>query len=166
MPQPGDFAVVNTGSRVGPLIELGEALSGGGFSQFDHAVICSRIVNNIVLIVEAEGNGAVEHPWHYEGKEHLWSTGHIATSPLAGEKALTLVGTPYSFADYFAIAAHSLHIPLPYLKRYVASSKHLICSQLVDYAELLAGVHLFNDGRWPGYVRPSDLANLILEAMR
>jgi hypothetical protein len=25
-----------------------------------------------------------------------------------------------------------------------------------------AGVHLFDDGRWPGYVTPKSLANLLL----
>ena len=39
----------------------------------------------------------------------------------------------------------------------------MICSQLVDYCYLMAGVHLFNDGRWPGYVTPEDLANVIAD---
>jgi hypothetical protein len=45
----------------------------------------------------------------------------------------------------------------------VASAKHLISSQLVDRAQQDAGVQLFADGRWPGFVRPSDLAELILK---
>ena len=43
------------------------------------------------------------------------------------------------------------------------STKHVIGSQLVDRAELDAGIHLFADHRKRGYVRPSDLADLILE---
>ncbi len=44
---------------------------------------------------------------------------------------------------------------------YVASSKHMICSQLVDFVYMQSGIHLFNDGRWPGYVTPADLASLL-----
>jgi hypothetical protein len=32
----------------------------------------------------------------------------------------------------------------------VASTKHLVSGQLVDRAELDAGVHLLTDRRWPG----------------
>src|SRR5262249_1184537 len=42
-PRPGDFAVVDTLTRTSRLIQLGEALSRGGFTMFDHAVICSRV---------------------------------------------------------------------------------------------------------------------------
>ena len=68
--------------------------------------------------------------------------------------------------DYFALALHRLGIPAPELKRYIGSSKHLICSQLVDLVYAEAGIHLFTDNRWPGYVTPADLANLILKGQR
>jgi phosphoglucomutase len=71
------------------------------------------------------------------------------------------IGTPYSAADYFAIAAHRFHLPVPWLRAYVASSKHLICSALVDRVFLDAGVPLFQDGRWEGYVTPASLDELI-----
>lgn len=67
---------------------------------------------------------------------------------------------PYSVADYFALAAHRLHIPAPHLKRYVRSSGHMICSQLADAAAAEGGWHLFEDGRWPGDVTPGDLYRL------
>ncbi|MFD0528968.1 hypothetical protein ACFQ1I_21760 [Kitasatospora arboriphila] len=73
------------------------------------------------------------------------------------------IGVPYSAADYFALGAHRLRLPVgPLIKGYVASSRHMICSQLVDQCYLDAGVHLFSDGRWPGYVTPADLAKLLL----
>ncbi len=33
----------------------------------------------------------------------------------------------------------------------------MICSQLVDQSYQDAGVHLFSDGRWSGYVTPGAL---------
>jgi hypothetical protein len=163
-PRPGDFAVVDTLTRTSRLIQLGAALSRGGFTMFDHAVICSRVRRDgTVHIVEATPHGAEENVWHYDDHDHLWSTGLVKTSTKAGKAALAYVGTSYSWRDYAAIAARASHLWAPGLRHYVASRKHLVSSQLVDRAELDAGVHLFADRRWPGYVRPSDLADLILK---
>jgi len=78
---------------------------------------------------------------------------------------MAYIGKPYSWLDYAAIAAaaHSWHLWAPGLKHSLASTKHLIGSQQVDRAERDGGVHLFADRRWPGFVRPSDLADLIVE---
>ena len=98
----------------------------------------------------------------------FWSTGIILLNGQQRAKitfsALQYVGTPYSAADYFAMAAKRLHLgPLiPGLRNYVQTSKHMICSQLVDRCYLDGGVQLFDDGRWDGYVTPADLANLLL----
>jgi hypothetical protein len=162
-PRPGDFAVVDTGTRAPALIRLARALSRGGFTMFDHAVICSRVLRDgTVYIVEAMPGGAKETVWHYDDHDHLWSTGLVQTSREAGKAALAYVGRPYSWLDYAAIAAHASHLRTPGVRRFIASSRHLIGSQLVDRAEHAAGVHLFTDRRWRGYVRPSDLADLIL----
>lgn len=160
--QPGDFCVVSTGSRMTKWIKLGERLYTGGFAAYDHAFICSqRRPDGTLMIVEAQPGGAVETAFHYAGRPHLWSTGRILSSPAAGSAAIGYVGTPYSFLDYEALAAHHWHLPLPGLLSYIKSTRHMICSQLVDQCEMDAGVHLFEDGRWPGYVTPQDLANLI-----
>jgi hypothetical protein len=38
----------------------------------------------------------------------------------------------------------------------------MICGWWTDAAYLYGGdVHLFDDGRWPGYVKPGDLAKLL-----
>jgi hypothetical protein len=162
-PRPGDFAVVDTGRRAPLLIYLGKRLSRGGFIMFDHAVICSRVRSGRIYIVEAMPGGARENVWHYGDHDHLWSTGLVKTSAKAGKAALAYVGRPYSWLDYAAIAAHAWHLWAPGMRHFVRSSRHLIGSQLVDRAELDAGIHLFADRRWRGYVRPSDLADLILE---
>src|SRR5215469_10309390 len=83
-PRPGDFAVVDTGTRAPLLIQLVKKLSRGGFIMFDHAVICSRVRGGTIYIVEAMPSGARETVWHYADHDHLWSTGHVKTSAKAG----------------------------------------------------------------------------------
>jgi hypothetical protein len=161
-PRPGDFAVVDTRTRASLLTWLGKKLSRGGFRMFDHAVICSRVRRGTVYVVEAMPNGAQENVWQYDDHDHLWSTGIVRTSTKAGKAALAYVGKRCSWRDHAAIAAHAWHLWAPGLRLYMRSTGHLIGSQLVDRAELDAGVHLFADRRWRGYVRPSDLADLIL----
>lgn len=160
-PQPGDFGVVHMNGRPGWWIHLGEIANGDGFADYEHAFVYMGGGD----IVEAEPGGAKRTTIHYS--HILWSTGIIpldfAQRMLIVEAAKKYIGTPYSAADYFAIAARRLSLgPLvPGLKSYVASSKHMICSQLVDQCYQDAGVHLFNDGRWPGYVTPAALAGLL-----
>jgi hypothetical protein len=67
------------------------------------------------------------------------------------------IGTPYSFADYLAIEGVHLGIANGPVRRYVTSSKRMICSQLADQAMSDAGFHVFNDGRLPQDVTPSAL---------
>lgn len=71
--------------------------------------------------------------------------------------ATALVGTPYSALDYVALAALHLHIPSQRIRDRVASSGHMICSQLVDEVYRRVGIELFTHRR-PGDVMPSDLA--------
>jgi hypothetical protein len=169
--QPGDFCCVPISGPVGKLISLGEWLDGSGFTRYDHAEI-------YVGMADANGQhgytfgaypgGATLVPLQQPAQQlsgALWSSGHILLTPdqrtLIVNNALALKGTPYSSLDYFAIAAHRFNLPLPLLKEYVASTKHMICSQLVDYVYMESGIHLFNDGRWPGYVTPANLAVVI-----
>jgi hypothetical protein len=72
-------------------------------------------------------------------------------------KARGYVGTPYSFADYAAIAGVHFGIANGPIRRYVTSSKHMICSQLADQTMSDAGWHVFNDGRLPQDVTPAAL---------
>lgn len=122
-----------------------------------------------LLIAEAEPGGAVERPWHWEASPHVWSTGTGLSVPAMGPAARRYTmqgpwgdhGVPYAFADYAAIAAKALHLPWPGLDAYMASVLHMICSQLTDQAAQDKDVHLFDDGRPPGYVMPLDLALLL-----
>lgn len=161
-PQPGDFAVVRLDGRVGRLIRLGQWLNGDGFADYEHAFV---YVGDR-MVVEAEPGGARWTPLAaYGGRPILWSTGRIDLTGAQRNSVVAAaeryVDTPYSFLDYLELSAHRLRLPLPGLRRYIADSRHLICSQLVDQAYADVGVHLFRDGRWPGYVTPADLAKLV-----
>lgn len=166
--RPGDFAIIPISGPVGTLISAGEWLDGDGFANYDHAEIFLGVINGTAVTMGAYPGGArlVALPPPPQQQGWLWSSGHIAltdnqrTAIVAN--ALGCKGVPYSSLDYFAIAAHRLHIPAPWLKTYISSTHHLICSQLVDLCYDNAGVHLFTDKRWPGYVTPADLAHLIL----
>ncbi|HEX7995712.1 MAG TPA: hypothetical protein VF506_17455 [Streptosporangiaceae bacterium] len=167
-PQPGDFAVVTAGGIPGQLVRLAELANGSGpWSDYQHAFIyIGDEPGASGLIIQAEPAGARYAQLTPHAKT-LWSTGRF---DLTGEQrdkicdaARGYIGTPYSFLDYVALVLHRLHIPVPWLKRYIASTRHLICSQLVDQCYLEAGVHLFSDGRWPGEVIPADLAWMLVK---
>jgi cell wall-associated NlpC family hydrolase len=160
-PEPGDFAVVSVGGTPGRLIGLGERLNGAAaFSEYQHAFI---YVGN-GQVVQAEPAGAAYASVSPHTKT-LWSSGRI---PLTASQRSAIsraargyVGTPYSALDYLAIALHHWHLPIPHLRGYIASTGHMICSQLVDRCYQDAGVQLFADERWNGYVTPADLARLV-----
>lgn len=163
VPLPGDFGLVHMGGNSGKLIHAGQILNGDGFADYEHAFVYVGNGN----IVEAEPGGAKHVALHYDkvlwssGKIELTQTQRVLISHAAQEYAE--IKTPYSAVDYFALAAKRLNLgPLvPGLRTYVESSKHMICSQLVDKCYQDAGVQLFNDGRWNGYVTPGALAGLI-----
>lgn len=173
-PKPGDYIVLPISGESGRLISIGEWLNGDGFANYDHAEIYVGLADSKCpygYTMGAYPHGANLRPLpSAAGTQEgwLWSSGVI---PLTGEQrqkivnsALACKGIPYSSADYFELAAHRLKIPAPGLKRAISDSGHMICSQLVDHCYLRGGVHLFKDNRWPGYVTPADLANLILAA--
>jgi hypothetical protein len=180
IPRAGDFAVVQTGTSVTSIISLMERLDDfvtrspqGGWEKWDHAVMCvgwtvgKGSTPGVPLIVEAEPGGAVLRPWHYQDRLFQWSTGLVPVTDAQRESAAMMAGrladahVGYGWMDYEALVAHALHIPVPGLQAFIGDSRRLICSQLVDFCYASAGAHLFKDGRWPGYVKPSDLGYLL-----
>jgi uncharacterized protein YycO len=162
VPLLGDFGLTQIHGDVGKLIRFGQWLNGDGFADFEHAFIYVGDGN----IIEAEPGGARKRPYsEYSGNTILWSTGHCKLNfgqrTSIARTAQALVGTPYSFVDYLALLMHRFHVPAPYLQRYIQTSDHMICSQLVDLCYQSAGVKLFNDGRWNGDVTPGDLYGLL-----
>ena len=156
-PQPGDIGLVTIPNAAGRLIRLAQWLNGDGYRNYEHAFVC---VDNLseVTIVEAEPGGAVLAPLHYDNV--LWLRCPPELGAAVATAARGLAGTPYSFLDYFALAAVRFHLPSRRIRRYVASSGHLICSALADAAACRGGWHLYSDGRLPGDVTPGDLTRL------
>lgn len=156
-------------------MQLMEWLSDRKFSQWNHVCVCTRTepgppgVYSTVWIAEAEPGGAVEVPWHYEDVPHQWSTSILPTNPAVAAAAVRYTqpgpwgrhGVPYSWADYAAIAAHRWHVPAPGLREYIKATGHMMCSYFADRCKSDGGVHLFDDGRWEGYVAPDDIGGLL-----
>jgi hypothetical protein len=168
-PKPGDFAVVSAGGLAGPVVGVAERwlLAAGPYSDYQHAFIymgSSPKLGPGHDIIQAEPAGADWAALTLHAKT-LWSTGKIPLTEMQRGDVMTAamryLGTPYSFLDYLAIGLHHWHLPAPGLKAYIASTRHQICSQLIDQCYLDAGVHLFADGRWPGFCTPPDLARRI-----
>ncbi|MGW1194744.1 hypothetical protein ACWD4B_02620 [Streptomyces sp. NPDC002536] len=160
-PMPADIGLTQIAGPTGRLIRVGQWLNGNGFADYEHAFL----VLPGGKLLEAEPGGARIRPLEeythsrvlYVYPPGLTGQQRVAVCAAAGR----YVGVPYSFLDYGAIAAHRFRLPLPGLRRYVASTRHQICSQLVDQCYQDAGVHLFADGRWPGYVTPMALYGLL-----
>jgi len=118
-------------------------------------------------IVQAMPSGAEEirlGPQHL-GPDYVYlrpayrvaATDYGGMAECVAAAARAYVGTPYSFADYVAIAGWHFGVKNGPIRRYVTSSKHMICSQLADQALSDAGFHVFDDGRLPQDVTPSAL---------
>lgn len=174
--QPGDFCVCEVHGPVGKGIGFAEGLCGGGFTRWQHAKV--YVGDGKILQAEPGGSQIIGQPL-IAGE--LWSTGIIDLPAQVRLNAVSIrdhwTGIPYSELDYLALAQlhfkwipnHSVwperdkagHLHLVSLRQFVASSGHMLCSQLVDAYLLACGWHLYTDGRQPGDVMPSDLGHLI-----
>lgn len=161
-PQPGDFGLTTITGYAGVGIDIGERLCGSGAgSQYQHAFL---YLGDGQLGEAEPGGFRIADVSEYADRTVRWSSGLVPLTDgqrqLIVAAAKSLVGTPYSWLDYWAIAAHRLHVPAPGLKAYIASTKHQICSVAVDECYQRGGVSLFA-GVWPGYVLPSMLGDLL-----
>lgn len=142
-----------------------------------HAYMVATVGDGWAEVVEAMPAGArrvLLHDTDRTGPGHAYvrlpdHAGPPAWQYTAAAVALEMVGTGYGFAQYLALAALTLGGGNAanaggLLARYV-NRRHpatglpvqVICSQLVDEALSVAGVHLFDDGRPPQYVTPGAL---------
>ena len=162
LPKLGDFELVHMSGKVGSVIRVLQFLNGDGFRDYEHA----RLYVGNGKCLDAGPSGAKLGDLHqYDNVSHVWSTGVI---PLTADQRFAiavegrkLVGTRYSFADYGSLAAKRLHIWVPGLDAYVASSKHMICSQAVAYAYMMGGYPLYST--FTGNVTPGDLAEWLAQ---
>lgn len=169
VPAPGDIGIVTVHGPGGEGIGFAQWLAGAGRNakwrhcfMVDSVLSTSDAVGRSVpapSIVEAEPSGARQVLLsEYDREPVLWLRCPQQCREAVAAAARTLIGVGYSWADYDAVGLHRLHIPAPGLRGYIERSNRLICSQLVDLAAQRGGWKIFDDGRWNGYVIPSDLA--------
>lgn len=157
--KPGRIGLTNIPGVLGWGIKFAQFCCGDGFNPWEHAFVDL----GDGTMIYAEPGGAVIKPLSDYDDQPVYYCDNIyrTIDPVLGKRiareARSLEGVPYSFADYADLLWHQLGFSDKALKRSIASSGHMICSQLADTAYFRAGVHIFNDGRWPGYVKPGDL---------
>lgn len=159
-PQPGDFGLVDISGSVGLLVQVGQWLVGDGFTSPTHAFV---FMGNGWVLEAQPGGARYTKLTKYADREITWSKW-----PLSGDQrkkvrafARQRRGTPYSFVDYLSLALARVGLRPVWLQQYIATNKHMICSQLVDAAYRAADVHLFTDGRLSGDVTPGDLYRVL-----
>lgn len=156
---PARIGLVKINGAAGFGIRLGQFLVGSGFEDFEHAFLDL----GDGWLVEAEPGGARHRRLSdYDGVDVHWCDSiYRNVTPdkrqAIVEEADKLIGVKYSFLDYEAIALHKFGLDADWLRRYIADSGHLICSQLVDLAYQRGGYQIFTDDRWAGYVTPGDI---------
>lgn len=157
-PGVGDLGCVSIKGDVGWLIRLGERLNGDRFAQYQHVFVYIGGGE----IAEAEPGGARIAPLaEYDARTIAWVRcpdqyrAHVA----AAARAFAEQKIGYSFLDYAALAAHRLRLPIPGLRRYIASTGHMLCSQF-DVASARSGGWDVLEPDWPGYVTPAEIAAL------
>lgn len=160
-PPAGLIGLTPVHGAVGWGIRIGQFLNGDGFKTWEHAFV--TLPGGYIL--EAEPGGAVIRPLHYDTV--YWCNGIYKAAPAVRNASPVLLaqigdelkGTPYSALDYYALMLHRFGMKDPGLERYIASEKHMICSQLVDVYYQRLGAEIFSDHRWNGYVTPEALYN-------
>lgn len=152
--KPGDIGLTRIGGVLGFFVSLGQHLAGDS-SRYTHAYI---VLDDETVIAAQPGGARIDKLSDYKNKAiyiQLDLTDEQRASIVAEARALE--GLPYSFLDYLAIAIARLGIKPKWLKRYIANTGHMICSQLCDEVYRKVGIHLFNDDRLPQEVTPGDL---------
>lgn len=186
-PKPGSFGLSIIGGKTGQYVAAGQAIAGDG-SRWTHAFLVldnGEIIEGmphgariVPLSERADDEGGVvfcDRPV-LENAEAYYNSikpRNIDSATLSlhmkwyvdalradiVREARKLVGTPYNYLDYLALGLAHFKIKANWLRRFMQSKKHMICSQLVDEVYRRVGIHIFDDGRLPMDVTPGDLAN-------
>lgn len=163
-PLPGDFFLAPIAGGVGLGIAFGQFLNGEGFRLYQHA---GTYLGDGLTLEAMPGGAIIGDIDRYPAESLVWSTDIIGLSDIERRRIVSLArtyeGVPYSFLDYASIAALRFGYKPKVVRKYVASSGHMICSQMVDHLAMDAGVHYFEDGRFPGDVTPASLGMLLEE---
>ena len=193
--RPGDIGFGPISGGAGLLVSAGQLLLGEGFRighlDIRHVFVVTEALHdegpsaewptgviNSGRLVEAEPGGAQENPITLE----RWTSRHAyvripedypGQASDAARIARLMIGTPYSFASYAALAAWRLGWKTPRLERWIdrrrdvtgperALPAEAICSVLADQAWTLAGKKVMQ-GVAHQCVTPGALAARLLE---
>lgn len=156
--KPGTIVLSKIDGITGKLVWLGQAINGD-LSEWTHVgiVVPGRAV------FEAQPGGAVIAPM----AGRTWAEVDVKLTDAQRDRIVRechrRVGTGYNWTTYFYLAAYRLRLPgmTQMLRRRVANSDKLICSQAVDDIYRTCGITLFRDGRLPYDVTPGDFARLL-----
>lgn len=152
--KPGDIGLTRIGGLLGFFVSLGQHLAGDS-SRYTHAFL---VLDDETVIAAQPGGARIDPISDYENKSiYLQRDLTDDQRAIIVSEARLLEGLPYSFLDYLAIALARFGIKPKWLKKYIANTGHMICSQLCDEVYRKAGINLFNDGRLPQEVTPGDL---------
>jgi hypothetical protein len=162
VPRIGDIGLTTIADWGGRGIRAAQRLMGCPWKAKQHAFVVTEAGSKFQdeMIIEAMPGGARHTEMWHDRAQTIYLRCPDEFREAVAAAALGMEDVPYSWLDYEAIALHHLHMPSGWIKDYIKSTDHEICSQLADEAALRGGWHLFDDGRWSGYVPPCDLWRL------
>jgi hypothetical protein len=171
IPQPGDFFVTEIQGRTFAgsthrWVQLGEwIIDGDDPSPWSHA---GCVLDGGRTLEAMPGGAIIGSLTDVMRQPHAFSSWSPTDLPDSKRRDLLelaprYIGVGYSALDYAAIGLHDLapNYDAQWLRDYIDDSGHLLCSQLVADWYTRCDLHHFNDNRWPGYVKPSDLGRVL-----
>lgn len=181
--EPGDIGFGPIGGLTGLLVGIGQVILGDE-SRFRHVFVVTEAGGPVEdtaarvtrirhpQVVEAMPSGArkvdVEGRWNGQ-YVYVRLEGYPAeVRKEIARHAEAMVGTPYGFSDYLALALKRIGIRSRLLDRWISRTDErgyparAICSQLADAACTRAGIKVFTDGRLSQDVIPGALLYQLL----
>jgi hypothetical protein len=147
---PGDVAFCTGGGPIAPkVIEFVTC------SPYDHVrLITSEHGDTVEALPQGAVPGRVQ-PGDVVVSLPLTDAQRAAVPGLAKD----VIGTPYGWADVFALGLYQFGIRRPSVTARIENPRTLFCSQLADLVLTRAGFHLFDDKRAEQAVTPGDIAD-------
>jgi hypothetical protein len=193
--RPGDLGFGPIHGAAGALVNAGQLMLGEGFhvGRLDvrHVFVVTRTVpwsdtSSAFWAVEAMPNGArevmINDRWTPEYAYVRLPEDYPGQAQDAAAIARAMIGTPYSFASYAALAAWRFGWKTPWLERWINRRRKVssgvladrdisilplpveaICSVLADQAWTMAGKQVMPAGTPHQCVTPGALAAALLE---
>lgn len=157
---PGDIGLTQISGKVGIAIRIGQWINRDGFRDYEHAFV---YIGDGKHVEAQPGGAAVAQLSQHDASRVLWIHCPDEYRQAVVNAALSLVGTPYGFLDYLAIALHRFGLPFERLRDYVKSTAHMICSQLAVEAAHRGGWMLSTPHELAQDITPGDLSKIAMD---